>query len=130
MTRLLSAIARRRSELLVGREPLDIDRLISPLRYDVLVREQYLGFLRVNRDVYDGDFEAYVELARSEPYYAWFRAVAIHRIRPGKDNRGAELEAAFRERLRKTAWQLRPGIEPGLSGKDASGGAGTGEGPL
>jgi hypothetical protein len=102
VTRLLSAIARRRSELQVGEEPLDIDRLISPLRYDVLVREGYLGFLRVNRDLHDRDFDAYVELARSEPYYAWFRAVAIHRIRPGKDNGGAELDAAFRERLRKT----------------------------
>jgi hypothetical protein len=102
VSRLLASIARRRPTLLAGDEPLDIDRLISPLRYDVLVRERYLRFLEVNRNLYDGDFDAYVELARGEPYYAWFCAVAIHRIRPGKDNRGAELEVAFRERLRKT----------------------------
>ena len=102
MSRLLASIARRRPVLLAAEEPLDIDRLISPLRYDVLVRERYLRFLEVNRGLYDRDFEAYVELARAEPYYAWFCAVAIHRIRPGKDSRGVELEAAFRERLRKT----------------------------
>jgi hypothetical protein len=101
VTRLLSTIARRRSELQVGEGPLDIDRLISPLRYDVLVREDYFRFLHRNRGLYNQDFDAYVELARNETYHAWFRAVAIHRIRPGH-NSEAELEAAFRERLRKT----------------------------
>jgi hypothetical protein len=52
-------------------------------------------------DLYHQDFEAFATLARSQPYYTWFRAVAIHRIRPGAEGTAA-LEAAFRERLRKT----------------------------
>jgi hypothetical protein len=99
---LLASIARLHPRLRPGDGLVDIDRLISPLRYDVLVREQYLRFLDGRRALHDRDFAAYVALARREPYYAWFRAVAIHRIRPGTADGGEDLEAAFRERLRKT----------------------------
>lgn len=99
----LRMLARRRGHLAPapGDVAVDIDRLISPLRYDVLVRERHFRFLHRNFDLYHRDFEAFVALARAEPYYAWFRTVAIHRIRAGTKRR-AELEVAFRERLRKT----------------------------
>jgi len=102
MSGLLASISRRRPRLRTGDEPLDVDRLISPLRYDVLVRAGYLWFLERHRELHDRDFDAYVALARRQPYYAWFRTVAIHRIRPGTPDGGEELEQAFRERLRKT----------------------------
>src|SRR5581483_7345300 len=91
----------RRARLAPGDHPLDIDRLISPLRYEVLVREEYFRFLGDHLDLYHDDLEAFTALAHREPYYAWFRTVAIHRIRPGAAG-GAELEDAFRERLAKT----------------------------
>jgi hypothetical protein len=99
--RLLAALPGRRPRLRPGDVALDINRLISPLRYDVLVRERYIGFLAQNLDLFHRDFDAFVELARREEYHAWFCAVAIHRIQPGA--KGADqLDAAFRERLRKT----------------------------
>ena len=99
--RLLGALPGRRPRLRAGDDILDIDRLISPLRYDVLVRQGYLEFLARNLDLFHRDFDAFVDLARREPYYTWFCAVAIHRIRPGTEG-ADELDAAFRERLRKT----------------------------
>jgi len=102
MSGLLASIARRRPRLEAGTEPLDIDRLISPLRYDVLVRAGYFWFLERHRELHDRDFDAYVALARHQPYYTWFRTVAIHRIRPGTPAGSDELEQAFRERLLKT----------------------------
>ncbi len=98
--RLLGALPGRRPRLAVGDDLLNIDRLISPLRYDVLVRQRYLEFLAWNLDLFHRDFDAFVDLARREPYHAWFCAVAIHRIRPGTV--AEELDGAFRERLRKT----------------------------
>lgn len=99
--RLLGTLPGRRPRLRTGDEALDIDRLISPLRYDVLIRERYLAFLAQHLDLFHRDFDAFVALARRQPYYAWFCAVAIHRIRPGAAGAG-ELDAEFRERLRKT----------------------------
>jgi hypothetical protein len=99
--RLVSALPGRRPRLRPGDRALDIDRLISPLRYDVLVRERYLGFLARNLDLFHRDFDAFVELARGEQYHAWFCAVAIHKIRPGTEG-ADELDAAFQERLRQT----------------------------
>jgi hypothetical protein len=98
--RLLGALPGRRPRVAVGENLLDIDRLISPLRYDVLVRQRYLEFLARNLDLFHRDFDAFVDLARREPYHAWFCAVAIHRIRPG--TAPEELDGGFRERLRKT----------------------------
>jgi len=102
MSSLMASFHRRHPRLRSSDEYVDIDRLISPLRYDVLVREEYFRFLHRNRNLHDGNFDAFVELARRERYYAWFRSVAIHRIRPGTPDGGDHVEAAFRDRLRKT----------------------------
>lgn len=99
--RALASLPGRRPRLAPGVDALDIDRLVSPLRYDVLVREQYLRFLARNLDLYHDDFDAFAALAHDEPYHAWFRAVAIHRICPGTEGE-ADLEAEFRARLHKT----------------------------
>src|SRR2546427_30672 len=52
-----------------GREPVRIDDLVSPLRYDVLVRERYFAFLREHRALAAEDFQAFAELSRSQPVY-------------------------------------------------------------
>lgn len=102
MSRPLRALRRRRPRPVPGDEPLEIDRLISPLRYDVVVRQQFFGFVARHVDRYHRDEEGFLELAEREPYYAWFRAVAFPRIAPGAVVRGAGLAAAFRERVAKT----------------------------
>ena len=92
---------RHRGRLQPGAVTLDLDRLVSPLRYDVVVRERYLDFLEEHLALYFDDFDAFDAKAREHPYFVWFRTIAIHRIAPGGVDDEA-LTAAFRERLRKT----------------------------
>jgi hypothetical protein len=81
-----------------GREPLSIDELISPLRYDVLVRRQFFEFLEEHRALHDRDLDEFVEAARSTDYHRWFVSVAVHAIGIA-DLPPAELEEAFRRRI-------------------------------
>lgn len=94
-------LRRRRSVVVPGKEPLPIDELISPLRYDVLVREQYLRFVGEHLDLYDADVEDFLARSQRHPYRRWFDAVAVHRIRPGAEGR-AVLDGTFEERIHKT----------------------------
>jgi hypothetical protein len=50
----------------IGVEPLDIGRLVSPLRYDVLIRADFFGFLDANLDLYRRDFPRFSRRAREE----------------------------------------------------------------
>ena len=83
-----------------GRESVRIDRLISPLRYDILVREKYFEVLRARRSLADKDFDAFMELSRQQPYFTYFIRVAIpsHRAEILGDDR--RVEAAFERRVR------------------------------
>jgi hypothetical protein len=83
-----------------GREPIPIDHLVSPLRYDILVREQYFAILRERRALAEEDFEAFMELSRAQPYFAWFTRIAIpsHRSELMSDEEG--VDAAFERRVR------------------------------
>lgn len=63
-----------------GHTPLDIEELISPLRYDVLVRADFFRFLR-SRPTGESD-ESLLGAAWDEPYAVWFREVAMARFRP------------------------------------------------
>lgn len=67
------------------RTPLPIYPLVSPLRYDILIRLDYLRFFAENCDLFSGDFYRYVELTKEHPYYRWFSQVS---------KRGRRLERA------------------------------------
>lgn len=84
-----------------GERPLPIGELISPLRYDILVRRQYLEFLQEHRELYDRDFEEYTRLALGHPYFVWFREIAYPR-RQEIRIRSEDMRVAFQNRLRKT----------------------------
>src|SRR2546422_11556844 len=54
-----------------GPEPVAIDHLVSPLRYDIVVRQRYLEVLRDRRARAAGDFEAFMQLSRQPPHFTW-----------------------------------------------------------
>ena len=82
-------------------KPVAIDRLISPLRYDVLVRLDYFFFLEDHRGLFESDFEAFTARAREQPYYIWFREIVFPRLISSRPR--ADLEPEFRKRLRKAS---------------------------
>lgn len=86
-----------------GVDPVPIDELVSPLRYDILVRAEYFTFFAKNIDLFTADFPAFEAQARRHAYYTWFTTVALVRYRPGEAADRHRLEDAFRVRLRRSA---------------------------
>jgi hypothetical protein len=62
-----------------GRSTLDIPRLISPLRYDVLVRAQFFRFLERHQE---RGIDEILRRAKDEPYFVWFEHVECARFFP------------------------------------------------
>jgi hypothetical protein len=83
-----------------GRESVPIDDLLSPLRYDILVRERYFALLRERRALAADDFGAFIELSRQHPYYAWFTQVVIPEYRSEMVGDAERVDAAFERRVR------------------------------
>lgn len=102
MGRLRQAAHNQRIEYRQPDIDLPIRHLISPLRYDVLVRQEFIRLMIVEWTTYEADIEAFLELARQQDYYIWFREVATFHI--GIENPGDReaLDRAFRRRVHKT----------------------------
>jgi hypothetical protein len=62
-----------------GQDSLDIRALVSPFRYDVIVRSQFFRFLRTHAGE---PLPALLQAARAEPYFAWFTHVECARFFP------------------------------------------------
>jgi hypothetical protein len=86
-----------------GREAVPIDHLVSPLRYDIVVRQRYLELLRDRRALAENDFEAFIELSREQPYFTWFTQVVVPSgNHPEMVDDPERLNAAFERRVRRS----------------------------
>jgi hypothetical protein len=54
-------------------EELDITELVSPLRYDIVIREEFLSLYLSNQDLYHSDFDCFFEFAIQHPYFVCFQ---------------------------------------------------------
>lgn len=132
--RALHAVARR--TIRPGTEPLDLDELVSPLRYDIIVRAEYFDYLTEHLDLYDSDFDRYVTAATDTRYFTWFATVALTRYHPQRARDPRHVTAEFRERLRRSTSLLRSFQSEGfdtrypVSVRTAAPGAVTGTGKL
>jgi O-antigen/teichoic acid export membrane protein len=75
-----------------------LDELVSPLRYDVIVRQQFFAFLDANVDLLD-EFNDLVFEARTEPYYVWFRDIVVGERT--KLLKGRTLDEAFADQVER-----------------------------
>jgi hypothetical protein len=90
---------RRRSRLRPfrpGSHVIDIPRLISPLRYDVIVRSQLFSLLDSIRDE---SAATIAHTVRQTPYFVWFRHVECQRFAPHLLRNPDQLDQKFRERV-------------------------------
>src|SRR3954453_12317958 len=101
MRRALRSI-RARSPFLerAGHEPVRIDDLVSPLRYDVLVRERFFDFLSHHDAANQRDLAELTELSTKEPYFEWFRSVMVPNILPALAGHADQIREAFGGRVR------------------------------
>lgn len=81
--------------------PVPLHDLISPLRFDIVIRAQMFEFLEALPAADRRDHIAVARLARTLPYGTWFREVAAKYVL-GDAPTEEELEAGFAERVRKT----------------------------
>jgi hypothetical protein len=79
-----------------GRSVLPIRSLVSPFRYDVVVRAQLFALVDENPHVSTDEL---VDLARSHPYAVWFEHVAMPRFRPWVLQDATVYRDAFVERV-------------------------------
>jgi len=86
-----------------GRVPLSIPELVSPLRYDVVVRAEHFAWHAERQDLFAADFRGYEREACTTAYHTWFTEVALVRYHPHRVSDLASREAAFRDRLRRSA---------------------------
>lgn len=109
MAQGLRALGRRIQDMVsgvcyvAGAEPIDIRRLISPLRYDVIVRQRFFTLLDDRRSLYDRDPEQFMTMAAQSPYRAWFDRVYCPRFQRGLLRNEAARDAAFRKRVKTSA---------------------------
>lgn len=91
---------RRRNHLDQRPGTIDVilDELVSPLRYDVIVRQQFFAFLDANVDLLE-EFNDLVIEARHEPYYIWFRDIVVGERT--KLLKGRSLDEAFADQVER-----------------------------
>ena len=86
-----------------GDEAIDIGRLISPLRYDVLVRKSFFDLLDVERRLYDQDFDRFMMIADQCSYRLWFERIYCARFDPDLLRTDAARRKAYRKRVKASA---------------------------
>jgi len=82
------------------KDEIDMTSLVSPLRYDILVREDFIAFYLSHRDLHLSDFDAFIDLARRHPYYTWFKEVMISRFAPHLVGNETRIKSMFAEKIR------------------------------
>lgn len=86
-----------------GRDPVRIGDVVSPLRYDVMIRVRHFELHAERRELFLSDFDAYERLVRAEPYFVWFKRARVPTWWPWLLDDPGAFEEAWRERLRASA---------------------------
>lgn len=80
-----------------GDEPLDIGALVSPFRYDVLVRASLFDAIAARAA--GSSTEAFLDSVATHPYAVWFREVELRRFYPWVLSDETAVVAAYRDRV-------------------------------
>lgn len=85
---------------LPGQETVSIERLISPFRYDVVVRARFFDTIAESRPD-AASMAEFVAEAASHPYAVWFREVELRRFYPWVLRDEAHAATAFARRVER-----------------------------
>jgi hypothetical protein len=86
-----------------GFEPVRIGDVVSPLRYDVMIRVRHFELHAERRELFEFDFDRYERRVRAEPYFVWFQRARVPSWWPWLLDDPDAFERAWRERLRASA---------------------------
>lgn len=82
-------------------ERIKIYDLICPLRYDILVRAEFIRFLVENDYLSEGDIDNILTAPAAQRYQTWFREIAYRRRHPAHSHDENHFRERFRQRVRK-----------------------------
>ena len=82
-------------------ERIKIYDLVYPLRYDILVRADFIRFLAENEQLPTSDIGMMLEHPAARAYQAWFKEVAVRRFSSEIYNDHLLVQERFRERVEK-----------------------------
>jgi O-antigen/teichoic acid export membrane protein len=82
-------------------QPLRLDHLASPFRYDIEVRREFMALVAAHEAMWRSDPDSFMELARGSSYYRWYCSVAVHAIGVDADQPSA-LARGFERRVHKS----------------------------
>jgi hypothetical protein len=82
---------------------IEIASIVCPLRYDVLVRRDFVLFYATHRDLYDSDPNGFIALTKRTSYYTWY--LESEAVRTNKRLRGnaAALDQDLHKRIGRVA---------------------------
>lgn len=95
--RLIGRASHRRA---AGGEPVRIDDLVSPLRYDIIVRERFLAAIAGATE--EDALGAALASPPGRAYSTWFREVVVPRFHAAIAGDDAAIDAALAGRVRKS----------------------------
>ena len=100
LTRKAEVVRARRSlaQMPTSTDSINVASLISPFRYDVLVRAEFFRLARQNRDLIATDPDRFIQMVRQSRYFLWFEKVAVPNS--GREGlTGGALERVFKNRV-------------------------------
>jgi len=100
-----------------GRERVPIASLASPLRFDLVVRREFLRLCLAQLERGDACDESLTGVARSTPYWLWFTEVYVPRSAPELAKDPAARGRAFAERVRASFELARSFREHGFDAR-------------
>lgn len=80
-------------------ESIEIDSMIYPYRYDILLRKQFFDMYRTQHKNYQEDARLLIQDARASGYFIWFKEVLAQRYRHDLLANEQALHAAFEQRV-------------------------------
>lgn len=82
---------------------IDINSLVFPLRYDIMIRKEFFEYYAENQSVYKSKPSVFFEAVREHPYYHWFREVLATRYAPHLRDDPAAMQQEFSKRVAASA---------------------------
>ncbi len=86
-----------------GERDVPLAQLVSPLRYDIVIRARFFRYYEDNRELFASDIREFVRRALDHSYGQYYRHIALVRYRPAVLAEQRRLHSAFEDRVRRTA---------------------------
>lgn len=80
-------------------ERIEINSMVYPYRYDILLRKQFFDMYRTQHKNYQEDARLLIQDARASGYFIWFKEVLARRYRQDLLADEQALHAAFEQRV-------------------------------